>query len=556
MPTSGRVLFAGEDLTAADEEALTSYRRHHVGFVFQFYNLIPSLTARENVALVTEIADDPLEPEEALGLVGLGNRLDHFPSQLSGGEQQRVAIARAVAKRPSVLLCDEPTGALDFRTGILVLEVIERVNRELGTATAVITHNAPIADMADRVVTLADGRVQRRTHPRAAPRGRVSCAGDAMRVSALNRKLLRDVSRLKGQVAHHRARARGRDRELHRAPGHLRVARSRSRDAYYDRHRFAHVFAALERAPEAVAAADRGARRAWRRVQTRIVEVRVAARSRGWSRPALGRLALACRRWRARDERHLPAQRAAPEPGRDDEVVAARALRRPRTASCPDTGSRPCINGKLRKLRVVGIALSPEFVYALRPGGHRGRSRRLRRALDEPCDRSPPRSSSTARSTTSALRLQPGASEHDGARRGRPPARCRTAATAPSGARTSSRTRSSRASSGCSQSLAGMMPAMFLGVAAFLVNMVLGRARSRCSDREIATLKAVGYANGAVRAHYAGARRGRAGAGVRARDRRRLVARAPDARTSTPSVFRFPGVRFEPSVALVASAHR
>jgi putative ABC transport system ATP-binding protein len=160
VPTSGRVLFAGEDMTAADEEALTRYRRRHVGFVFQFYNLVPSLTARENVALVTDIAEDPLDPEEALGLVGLGHRLDHFPSQLSGGEQQRVSIARAVAKRPSVLLCDEPTGALDFRTGILVLEVIEQVNRELGTATAVITHNAPIADIADRVVTLADGRVQ------------------------------------------------------------------------------------------------------------------------------------------------------------------------------------------------------------------------------------------------------------------------------------------------------------------------------------------------------------------------------------------------------------
>jgi putative ABC transport system ATP-binding protein len=159
VPTSGRVVFAGEDMTAADEDALTEYRRRHVGFVFQFYNLVPSLTARENVALVTDIAEDPLDPADALALVGLEGRLDHFPAQLSGGEQQRVAIARAVAKRPSVLLCDEPTGALDFRTGILVLEVIEQVNRELGTATAVITHNAPIADIADRVVALADGRI-------------------------------------------------------------------------------------------------------------------------------------------------------------------------------------------------------------------------------------------------------------------------------------------------------------------------------------------------------------------------------------------------------------
>jgi putative ABC transport system ATP-binding protein len=160
VPTEGHVFFEGDELTDADEDALTRYRRKRVGFVFQFYNLIPSLTARENVALVTDIADDPLEAEDALALVGLGERLDHFPAQLSGGEQQRVALARAVAKRPSVLLCDEPTGALDFRTGILVLDVIERVNRELGTATCLITHNAPIADIADRVVTLSDGRVQ------------------------------------------------------------------------------------------------------------------------------------------------------------------------------------------------------------------------------------------------------------------------------------------------------------------------------------------------------------------------------------------------------------
>jgi putative ABC transport system ATP-binding protein len=157
--TTGEVLYRGEDLTSADTDELTMYRRLHVGFVFQFYNLIPSLTARENVALVTEIADDPLDPAEALELVGLGDRLDHFPAQLSGGEQQRVAVARAVAKRPDLLLCDEPTGALDFTTGVRVLEVLERVNRDLGTTTAIITHNAPIAAMARRVITLADGRI-------------------------------------------------------------------------------------------------------------------------------------------------------------------------------------------------------------------------------------------------------------------------------------------------------------------------------------------------------------------------------------------------------------
>lgn len=159
VPSSGTIRYRDLDLTDADEGQLTEYRRHHVGFVFQFYNLIPSLTARENVALVTEIADDPMEPTEALALVGLDDRMDHFPAQLSGGEQQRVAIARAVAKRPDVLLCDEPTGALDYKTGIRVLEVIQQVNETLGTATAVITHNAPVAAMADRVVSLADGRV-------------------------------------------------------------------------------------------------------------------------------------------------------------------------------------------------------------------------------------------------------------------------------------------------------------------------------------------------------------------------------------------------------------
>lgn len=159
VPDSGQVWFGDRNLTQANDAALTRFRREYVGFVFQFYNLIPSLTARENVALVTEIASHPMRPQEALALVGLEHRLDHFPSQLSGGEQQRVAIARAIAKRPQVLLCDEPTGALDFQTGKRVLEVIEKVNRELGTTTAVITHNAGIAAMADRVITLRSGEI-------------------------------------------------------------------------------------------------------------------------------------------------------------------------------------------------------------------------------------------------------------------------------------------------------------------------------------------------------------------------------------------------------------
>ncbi len=158
-PSGGHVFFHGDELTAFDERDLTSYRREKVGFVFQFYNLIPSLTARENVQIVTEIATDPMDATEALRLVGLEARLDHFPAQLSGGEQQRVAIARAVAKRPKVLLCDEPTGALDSKTGILVLEAIETINREFGTTTALITHNAAIADMGDRVILFGDGRI-------------------------------------------------------------------------------------------------------------------------------------------------------------------------------------------------------------------------------------------------------------------------------------------------------------------------------------------------------------------------------------------------------------
>ncbi|WP_254277445.1 ABC transporter ATP-binding protein [Halomonas sp. 3H] len=174
-PTEGEVHYVDaerrdHDLSHASQRELTRFRRHHVGFVFQFYNLISSLTARENVAIVTEISRDPMPPEAALALVGLEARLDHFPSQLSGGEQQRVAIARAVAKQPDVLLCDEPTGALDFRTGIRVLEVLERVNRETGTTVAIITHNEVIGEMADRVIVLRDGRVDEiHVNPRRRP---------------------------------------------------------------------------------------------------------------------------------------------------------------------------------------------------------------------------------------------------------------------------------------------------------------------------------------------------------------------------------------------------
>jgi putative ABC transport system ATP-binding protein len=160
-PTSGKLFFREIDLTALEDRGLTKYRRDHVGFVFQFYNLVPSLTAYENVALVTEVAKDPMRPADALALVGLEGRMHHFPAQLSGGEQQRVAIARAIAKRPAVLLCDEPTGALDSKTGIRVIEALLGVNRQLGTTTVIITHNASIQDVADRVLFFADGRISR-----------------------------------------------------------------------------------------------------------------------------------------------------------------------------------------------------------------------------------------------------------------------------------------------------------------------------------------------------------------------------------------------------------
>jgi putative ABC transport system ATP-binding protein len=173
VPTTGSVRFLDHDLTGATDAELTRYRREHVGFVFQFYNLIPSLTALENVALVTDISDHPMTPADALALVGLQDRTSHFPAQMSGGEQQRVAIARAIAKRPDVLLCDEPTGALDYETGKLVLNAIDRVNRELGTTTAVITHNVAIAGMADRVVRMTSGRISddKRNERRISPEG-------------------------------------------------------------------------------------------------------------------------------------------------------------------------------------------------------------------------------------------------------------------------------------------------------------------------------------------------------------------------------------------------
>ena len=221
--TSGRLFFRDLELTALDDRGLTAYRRRHVGFVFQFYNLIPSLTAKENVALVTEISEQPMRPDEALALVGLEARMDHFPPQLSGGEQQRVAIARAIAKRPEVLLCDEPTGALDSKTGIRVIEALLSVNTQLGTTTLIITHNASIQDVADRVLFFADGqisKVRRRTKRAALP---PNSPGEPMR--ALDIKLLSRLAQALGPGAGHRAGHRRRRRDARPGRRLLPVAR-------------------------------------------------------------------------------------------------------------------------------------------------------------------------------------------------------------------------------------------------------------------------------------------------------------------------------------------
>ena len=223
VPTSGEVFYRDTELTRADEAALTDYRRRYVGFVFQFYNLIPSLTAAENVALVTEISDHPMPPEEALRLVDLSPRASHFPAQLSGGEQQRVAIARAVAKRPAVLLCDEPTGALDISTGIVVLEALTQVNTEIGTTTVVITHNAAIAQMADRVIRLADGRVVAE-EKRTSSLPPVSCHGDAAQAVGVEPQAGARSAGDEGPGVRDRD-GRGRGRlDVHDVPLELRVA--------------------------------------------------------------------------------------------------------------------------------------------------------------------------------------------------------------------------------------------------------------------------------------------------------------------------------------------
>ena len=366
---TARWVHAGEshELTGASDAELTRYRREHVGFVFQFYNLIPSLTALENVALVTDLADDPMPPEEALALVGLGERMNHFVSQLSGGEQQRVAIARAIAKRPAVLLCDEPTGALDCATGVMVLQAIEHVNRTLGTTTVVITHNAPIADMADRVLRLADGRIVD-TRVNAAQGGRVHPEVVRPTMKALDTKLWRDLQRLRAQVV---TIAMVVAIGVAGFVGMFSVHESLqgSRDSFYRDNRLADVFASVKRAPvhlgarlaaipgvaevklDVVMDAQIALPDADAPVTGRFIGLdlaRVHAQRQG-----LNALTLRSGRW--------PERGRALEAVVSDRFAVARGLK-------PGDRVNAILNGRLEPVHLVGTAISPEYVFASHGG--------------------------------------------------------------------------------------------------------------------------------------------------------------------------------------------
>ena len=363
-PRSGTVRFRNDDLTALDDSGLTAYRRDHVGFVFQFYNLIPSLTARENVDLVTEIARrSDAGRDGARTWSASAARMDHFPAQMSGGEQQRVAIARAIAKQPDVLLCDEPTGALDSKTGVRVLEALSQVNQELGTTTALITHNAAIKDMAHRVLLFGDGRItgtQVNDDAQAALRDQLVVA---MRM--LDRKLLRDLRRMWAQaLAIALVMASGVATFVLASGAYHSLDETRA--AYYLRYRFADVFAEVRRAPKSVVDAVAGHSRRRRR--------RAAHHAPGAAR---------CRRAGRAGHRLAPSPfRILPSPGstscicgegrlpereRTDEVTINEGFAKAHRMHVGST-FKALLNGKKRELKVVGIALSPEFIYALGPG--------------------------------------------------------------------------------------------------------------------------------------------------------------------------------------------
>ena len=496
VPTAGRVVYKDHDLTAAGEAALTDYRRTHVGFVFQFYNLIPSLTARENVALVTEIVEHPMAPEEALAMVGLDHRLDHFPAQLSGGEQQRVAIARAIAKRPDVLLCDEPTGALDITTGVLVLDALARVNRELGTATVVITHNAAIAGMADRVVRLADGRIAGiERHAATAGGDGAALVSLVTRLPILDRKLLRDLWEMKGQsIAIAAVLAAG----VAMFVTYLSNFDSlrRTRDGYFDAARFADVFASLTRAPSSLEprmAAIPGVEV----VATRVV-ADVTLDVPGLPEPATGRLISVPERGHPPLNDVYLRRGHWVDPTRPDEVIANDAFME---ANGFNPGDRVAavINGRRRWLTIVGVGLSPEYVYGIRPGEIFPDKKRFgifwmdRRALASAFNME-------GGFNDVSLTLAHGASTPDViAALDRLLAPYGGRGAIPRSLQPSAWTLENELSQ--LQTFGFITPLIFFGVAAFVLNVALTRALA-LQRPQIASLKALGYRNREIGWHY------------------------------------------------------
>ena len=494
VPTSGTVRFLDHDLTVDDDRELTRFRREHVGFVFQFYNLIPSLTALENVALVTDIASRPMPPIEALRLVGLADRVHHFPAQLSGGEQQRVAIARAIAKQPDVLLCDEPTGALDYETGLVVLEVLAEVNRSLGTTVAVITHNAAIAGMADRVIRMRSGQISEQLAQRAPPG--TDGAQVVARLRPLHQKVLRDLWHLRSQmiaIALVMACGVAMFVTLRSMNGWLRDTQSR----YYERYRFADVFANARRVPASVVhqlAAIPGVAA----VRTRVV-MDVTVDLPGLAEPGTGRLvAVPERRGPMINDLYLRSGRWV-MPGHADEVLASEAFARANALQLGD--SIPAvINGRWLRLRIVGIALSPEYIYEIRglgdifPDNRRfgvlwmgeaalGAAFRMEGAFNDV-----------------SVALAPGASEAD-------VIDAIDRLLAPFGG-TGAYGRADHVSNMFvsseieeTQITSVLLPSIFLGVTAFLLNMVLARLVTTQRD-QIAVLKAFGYDNTTIAFHY------------------------------------------------------
>ena len=512
-PTGGVVRFRDHDLVGAGDRALTTYRREHVGFVFQFYNLIPSLTARENVALVTEIADATRwRPRRRSRLVGLGDRLDHFPAQLSGGEQQRVAIARAIAKRPDVLLCDEPTGALDAETGRLVLETLVDVNRELGTTTAVITHNAVIAGIAAPRPADDERANRRNAAERASASPSTSSVGRRPTMRALDLKLFRELRRHWVQIT---------SIALVMGCGTMTIMGLRStltsiraaRDEYFAEYRFGDVFAHLERAPEAVAQPDRSDPAASAPIETRVVrDVRLDVP--GLPEPAIGHMVSIPGGAAVHAQRTADSSRSVDRSRLDARGVGQRAVRRGQSSRA----GRQSVGGDQRTVAASRISSAWRF----RPSS----SSSTRGAGSSSTTAGMASSGQAASWFESAFDMKDAfndvvvrlASATAGARvcaaiwtrcSDRGEALRRTAASDQPAARVLEDEFSQLRTN------ATIFPLFFLLVAAFLLNVVLSRLVASQRE-EIAALKAFGYTDREIGWHYLGfgiagrgARRGR-----------------------------------------------